>query len=54
VQVEEVVEVVQLLLAVEVVAVVVLVGSFSGPPLQSPLVPRLQWWWGRVEQEVVA
>jgi hypothetical protein len=36
VQVEEVVEV----LEVEVV----LVGSSSGPPSPSPLVPHLQWW----------
>jgi hypothetical protein len=54
VQVEEVVEVVHKLSAVEVEVVVVLVGSSSGPPSQSPLMPPLQWWWGRVEQEVVA
>jgi hypothetical protein len=43
VQVEEVVESVE---------AVVLVGSSSGPPSQSPLVPPLQWWWGVVEREV--
>jgi hypothetical protein len=37
---------------VEVAVVVVLVGSSSGPPTQSPLVPPTQWWLGMVEPEV--
>jgi hypothetical protein len=41
VQVEEVVELMEV--------AVVLVGSSSGPPTQSPLVPPSQWWWGMVE-----
>jgi hypothetical protein len=30
--------------------VVVQVGSSFAPPLPSPLVPPLQWWWGAGEQ----
>jgi hypothetical protein len=46
VQVEEQVQMLE-------VEVVVRVGSSSAPPTQSPLVPPMQWWWGRVEHEGV-
>jgi hypothetical protein len=54
VQVEEVVEVVQLVLGVEAEVVAVLVGSSSGPPSQSHLVPRLRSWWEQEEPQAVA
>jgi hypothetical protein len=44
VQVEEVVELLEV--------VVVLVGSSSGPPSPSPLVPPLQWWLGQEEPDL--